>query len=1656
MKLSWDCAILFSCFLSSALLVEHEKFKACRVYLKDCGETASSQVYFEYLQHHYRRCKYILGNLVICDLKRLENGSDPDLSFLEDIVEVSGYVYISRNEVRNIPLKSLKIIRGEPAYKTQEALGALVATKNGRNQTHALETIDLRSLVAIQHNNVIVKDNPLLCNFALTIYWEGLFVDPTQQRYIPDRSKKSLSQAGCNISKTFESCHGQCPIFNSKSYCWGPGKEMCQKMVKCENNPLKYCVDGPVTELYCDDECLGGCEVSRSNCRACKHAENDGKCVSQCPPQFIVNRADSRTIPNPEFKYNFHDTCVETCPAPFLKSNTYCVIECNLKKEIPVNGTCQVCPLSGCPEHCTEESIFGKDRNLAILDSEALRRFKSCVYYTGMLYVSEESFKGNRIVKDPIKDLSLLWNLRNLRGIVGTVYLDLRGAPLELTNLTFLENVESITMEVRGSSSGPVLQIMDGPNVELLGFRSLTLMDGSIYLRNMPKLCFVDVLKRLSQYRAENLSSEEQCIRRNAVCHSECLPGAGCWGPGANMCRHCCNLQAGDDCVAECTDRPGFYEIPDKSSAEIRFAQHTRNPGQQPYCPTFPIPATLMDNLDETTLRVSKIPPKQCGRCHPECAETCYGPDAHECIGQCKHYRDGDKCVAICPREKYEEKETKRCLPCHNACKQTHVSREIRLCSGPGDYFGKGGCTACWKVLQNTTAKLYQCLSTDCPDKHYIESHKTMEFVHKQKIDISKESEQVATGKGETGEIIQVCKPCHPYCDRCTANGTHMSICESCIFWWFKGDCVKECPTTETYVLPSGNVSIQTDHKTSEEGITSITTEAGRSRRSSIQSQSDGMLGTGMTSFARYSLSSFARNQRHCLVCHDECIQGCTGPGPEDCKSCRNYKIMRGPDKFVCNSSCPEEQPHVLHGMCLTAKEYAKVSGKSARELRDRIVIGVSISIIPLILLATIILVICLKRRAEAEKAREKLFSAYTNLLAPDKESVMKNQSGIREPNMGRLEMISVNDLEYDPTAPPLGTGAFGVVYCGVWRLSKAALLKHGCHGPQQFAVAIKVIQNDFQISPGFSAPSSPVGNGRTLDPEEEARRAAARTAIEELLQEAKVMASVEHRHCLPLIGVCLTRERHCLVSMFLELGSLDRYVKDHRAELNSLTLLSWAEQIADGMSYLEMRGIIHRDLAARNVLVQRRDLVQITDFGLAKMLEGRDEDSVVVRAGRVPIRWLAIETLQDSIYSHKTDVWSYGVTLWEIFTFGRRPYEEVETKDIKDHVMKGGRLTQPDICTLDVYMVMVRCWIEDAVSRPTFVELQRTFNNFCKTPGRYLYIQGDEYAIKYQNNSYLGSATFSAETHELKPLIHGRGVPDGSPNTKANGSAFHEGDIGILDYARLHPSCQIQGSGSEYLPQSEDNQLDAFGNVVEPNESDALLPTRSAGHSIWPLRHRTPAVGASFSPGDADRTSPLRNTKMESSNVVSRAPLASREDSWLADAPGSPAWRSSRNVEPDRATMAGHAPHPGRSVGIHSMTPQSTPSPYGPGRGFPPTPMGATANNETSFQFPATGMPSAILEGYLEPNTDRFANEPTRTPSGASNPNQSDSRLPVVVKDEYLTPKTQQTQPMPSTISDFGISNLEYFMQPYMPSDEQSQSSGNENATSETQKLPT
>uniref|UniRef100_A0A3Q4GLA4 receptor protein-tyrosine kinase n=1 Tax=Neolamprologus brichardi TaxID=32507 RepID=A0A3Q4GLA4_NEOBR len=268
-----------------------------------------------------------------------------------------------------------------------------------------------------------------------------------------------------------------------------------------------------------------------------------------------------------------------------------------------------------------------------------------------------------------------------------------------------------------------------------------------------------------------------------------------------------------------------------------------------------------------------------------------------------------------------------------------------------------------------------------------------------------------------------------------------------------------------------------------------------------------------------------------------------------------------------------------------------------------------------------------------------------------------------------------------------LGSGAFGTVYKGLW-VPEGEDVK--------IPVAIKVL-----------------------------REATSPKANKEILDEAYVMASVEHPHVCRLLGICLTSTVQ-LITQLMPYGCLLDYVKENKDNIGSQYLLNWCVQIAKGMNYLEERHLVHRDLAARNVLVKTPQHVKITDFGLAKLLKA-DEKEYHADGGKVPIKWMALESILNRTYTHQSDVWSYGVTVWELMTFGTKPYDGIPASEIAGVLEKGERLPQPPICTIDVYMIMVKCWMIDADSRPRFRELIAEFTKMARDPPRYLVIQGDD-----------------------------------------------------------------------------------------------------------------------------------------------------------------------------------------------------------------------------------------------------------------------------------------------------------------------------------------
>ncbi|XP_072346375.1 tyrosine-protein kinase receptor UFO [Scyliorhinus torazame] len=221
------------------------------------------------------------------------------------------------------------------------------------------------------------------------------------------------------------------------------------------------------------------------------------------------------------------------------------------------------------------------------------------------------------------------------------------------------------------------------------------------------------------------------------------------------------------------------------------------------------------------------------------------------------------------------------------------------------------------------------------------------------------------------------------------------------------------------------------------------------------------------------------------------------------------------------------------------------------------------------------------------------------------------------------------------------------------------------------------------------------------------------RTEMEDFLREAVCMKEFDHPNVMRLLGVCLQSHENegfpspVVILPFMKHGDLHSFLLYSRLGENPLylpmqTLVKFMADIARGMEYLSNKNFIHRDLAARNCMLNENMNVCVADFGLSKKIYNGD----YYRQGRIskmPVKWIAIESLADRVYTSKSDVWSYGVTMWEIATRGQTPYPGVENSEIYDYLRQGNRLKQPPDCLDALYELMLYCWQLNPRERPTF-----------------------------------------------------------------------------------------------------------------------------------------------------------------------------------------------------------------------------------------------------------------------------------------------------------------------------------------------------------------
>lgn len=214
----------------------------------------------------------------------------------------------------------------------------------------------------------------------------------------------------------------------------------------------------------------------------------------------------------------------------------------------------------------------------------------------------------------------------------------------------------------------------------------------------------------------------------------------------------------------------------------------------------------------------------------------------------------------------------------------------------------------------------------------------------------------------------------------------------------------------------------------------------------------------------------------------------------------------------------------------------------------------------------------------------------------------------------------------------------------------------------------------------------------------------------DEFIEEAKVMRQLRHQNLVQLYAVCSKQRPIYIVTEYLCHGSLLNYLRDNeRTLLNNTAVLDMCSQVCAGMEYLEKKKFIHRDLAARNCLVGANNVIKVGDFGLARYVV--DDEYNSSGGAKFPIKWAAPEVLNFMRFSSKSDVWAFGVLMWEVYTCGKMPYGRMRNNEVAEMVQNGRILEKPRYCPDYVYSIMQQCWTPVAETRPSFSEILYTLN---------------------------------------------------------------------------------------------------------------------------------------------------------------------------------------------------------------------------------------------------------------------------------------------------------------------------------------------------------
>ncbi|XP_029471537.1 ephrin type-B receptor 3 isoform X2 [Rhinatrema bivittatum] len=351
------------------------------------------------------------------------------------------------------------------------------------------------------------------------------------------------------------------------------------------------------------------------------------------------------------------------------------------------------------------------------------------------------------------------------------------------------------------------------------------------------------------------------------------------------------------------------------------------------------------------------------------------------------------------------------------------------------------------------------------------------------------------------------------------------------------------------------------------------------------------------------------------------------------------------------------------------------VAGKSSLQEQLPLIVGSATAGLVFVIAAVVIALVCFRKQRNSSE------SEYTEKLQQYVTPGVKvyiDPFTYEDPNEAVREFTKEIEISCVKIEEVIGAGEFGEVCRGRLKLP----------GRREIFVAIKTLKAGYT---------------------DRQRR--------DFLSEASIMGQFDHPNIIRLEGVVTKSRPVMIVTEYMENGALDSFLRLNDGQFTVIQLVGMLRGIAAGMKYLAEMNYVHRDLAARNILVNSNLVCKVSDFGLSRFLENDAADPTYTSSlgGKIPIRWTAPEAITYRKFTSASDVWSYGIVMWEVMSYGERPYWDMSNQDVINAVEQDYRLPPPMDCPTALHQLMLDCWVRDRNLRPKFAQIVNTLDKLIR-----------------------------------------------------------------------------------------------------------------------------------------------------------------------------------------------------------------------------------------------------------------------------------------------------------------------------------------------------